>query len=63
LATPIGSEFQFNTRALCEYAAPAAALDANGDFVNVSGVGGSSGSDTNDSTIQVQRYDTSGFNG
>jgi hypothetical protein len=63
VATSFGCGFQFNTRVLCEFAAPAVALDTDGDWVVVSSVRGNSRGDTDGTPVQVQRYEIGDCNG
>jgi hypothetical protein len=57
---PVGSEFQVNTYTTSFQRYPSVAADADGDFVVVWQSYGSSGGDTSQSSIQGQRYASSG---
>jgi hypothetical protein len=56
----VGSQFQVNTHTTWEQFRPAVSLDADGDFVVVWHSGTSPGNDSSMTSIQGQRYDTSG---
>jgi hypothetical protein len=55
--TPLGSEFQVNTFTAGDQYHPAVARNGQGRFVVVWESWGSSGSDTNDTSIQARRFD------
>ncbi len=57
---PLASEFQVNTYTTDAQGGASVAVEDNGDFVVVWQSYGSSGSDTSDSSIQGQRYDSAG---
>jgi len=57
---PVGGEFQVNSYTGDDQRRPAVATDTDGDFVVVWMSYGSSGSDSSDSSIQGQRYDSDG---
>jgi len=59
-ATPLGSQFQVNTYTTSQQRYPSVAVDADGDFVVVWESEGSAGTDTDQLSIQGQRYDASG---
>jgi hypothetical protein len=54
--TPVGSEFQVNSYTTSTQYNPSVAAHADGDFVVVWESFGSSGSDSDDFSIQGQRY-------
>ena len=55
-ASPSGSEFQVNTYTTGEQATPTVASDSKGTFVVVWDSAGSAGSDTDNFSVQGQRY-------
>jgi hypothetical protein len=57
---PVGFEFQVNTYTPGYQLSPSVSLDADGDFVVVWHSYGSAGSDTDDLSVQGQRYDAAG---
>ena len=57
---PVGSEFQVNTYTTQSQEYPSVSADAGGGFVVVWQSEGSSGSDTDQTSVQSQRYDASG---
>ncbi len=57
---PVGGEFQVNTYTTNSQSLPAVAVDADGDFVVVWSSYGSGGSDASSSSVQGQRYDSTG---
>ena len=57
---PQGSQFQVNTYTTSSQITPAVAMDVDGDFVVTWRSSGSSGTDTEYSSIQAQRYNSSG---
>jgi hypothetical protein len=59
-ATPSGSEFQVNTYTTNDQRFPLVAMDADGDFVVIWASSGSSGTDTNNFSIQGQSYNAAG---
>jgi hypothetical protein len=59
-ATPVGEEFQVNTYTTYYQWFPSVAVDADGDFVVVWSSRGSTGTDTDGTSIQGQRYDATG---
>jgi hypothetical protein len=56
----VESEFQVNTYTTYLQVGPSVAVDADGDFVVVWSSHGSAGSDTDEWSVQGQRYDASG---
>jgi hypothetical protein len=58
--TPRGAQFQVNTYTTSHQGNPAVAADGSGGFVVVWSSFGGTGSDTDDSSIQGQRYDAGG---
>ncbi len=59
--SPLSDDFQVNTYVAGSQARPAAAVDADGDFVVVWSSYGSFGDDDSLSSIQGQRYDSDGI--
>jgi hypothetical protein len=57
---PVGGEFQVNTYTTLNQASPAVAPDGAGGFVVVWRSDGGSGSDTDGSSVQAQRFDAAG---
>jgi hypothetical protein len=60
VGTAQGNQFQVNTYTTGDQLDPDVALDSNGDFVVVWRSNGSNGSDTDDYSIQGQRYNSAG---
>jgi hypothetical protein len=58
---PQGSQFQVNSYTSNNQLDPAVAMDSDGDFVVVWASYGSSGGDTDEYSIQGQRYDSAGI--
>lgn len=57
---PVGGQFQVNSYGASSQAAPAVAIDGQGDFVVAWESLGSGGTDTSGYSIQAQRYDADG---